>query len=98
MTPTMGGSPGGGRVGWGAVGSLTSARLAHEGHDPARGQREAEVLEHREAGAAGVTGGQDRLSETRLPVPCRPLHPRRASLGGGARSPEGVTSAPTCRH
>lgn len=35
---------------------VTSARLAHKGHDLAGGQREGEVSEHLEAGAAGVTG------------------------------------------
>lgn len=52
---------------------LTSAGLAHEGHDLARGQREGEVFEHLEARAAGVTGrSQDTLSETGFPAPCRP--------------------------
>lgn len=49
---------------------LTSTGLAHKGHDPARGQREGEVFENREAGAAGVTGrSQDTLSQIRFSVP-----------------------------
>ena len=40
--------------GWQAP--LTSPGLAHQGHDLAWGQREAEVSEHGEAGAAGVAG------------------------------------------
>lgn len=69
---------------------LTSAGLAHEGHDLARRQREAEVFEHLEAGAAGVTGRSQRRSLVRpgpgpfLPRPLLESHctPRRGSFRG----------------
>lgn len=48
---------------------LTSPRLAHEGHDLARGQRQGEVFQHLEAGAAGVAGrSRETPSQTRLPA------------------------------
>lgn len=64
---------------------LTSAGLAHEGHDLARGQREGEVFEHLEAGAAGVAGrSQDTLGETKFPAPCHPGPSRSLAVPEGA--------------
>lgn len=48
---------------------LTSTRLAHEGHDLARGEGESEVLEHLEAGAAGVTGAKRDPQSDQIPGP-----------------------------
>lgn len=58
---TLGGSRGRSCRWGGWQASLTSPGLAHQGHDLAWGQREAEVSEHREAGAAGVAGGRREI-------------------------------------